>query len=268
MRGMPRSRLSIFLSLTFLITWTLWWTLAALARNGITAYGRTLFMCLFLLGGSGPTIAAYISVLSTASVGSVAEFNSRLLKWRVPGAIVLAAFLIPPAVESVNFAIVRLIEPSRTFDFLPWYMFFPFFLMMILGGGLEELGWRGVALPELQNSLGPICATVILGAIWSLWHLPLFFIRGVNQYATNFYIFSLAVTGLAFVLTWIYNRTRSILLCVLLHAAYNATASLGLKVPGSVTAAAVVHGMIWAGVGIVLLLCAHAGEKRDKPVLY
>ena len=252
---MPRSRLAVFLLSTYLITWTSWWILAALAHRGITAFGQAPFMVLYLLGGLGPTIAPYISILLTGDRGSIKEFHARLFKWRVCAAWYLAAFLIPAGVEGVALAIWVLIggESSSIPGLLPWYMFFPFFFVMILGGGLEELGWRGIALPEFQRRLHPLGASAVIGVIWSLWHLPLFFIKGVHQYGMNFYTFSLGVLGLACVLTWIYNRTGSILLCVVLHAAVNATNSLGLKVPTSRLTDSVIEGIIWICVGSALV---------------
>ena len=100
---------------------------------------------------------------------------------------------------------------------------------MILGGGLEELGWRGVAQPMLERRLSRLASAAIVGVAWALWHLPLFFIHGVSQYGANFELFAADVMGNAFLLAWIYGGTGSILVCVLFHAASNTSATLGLN---------------------------------------
>ena len=263
---MRRSRLTIFLVSTYLITWTSWWLLASLAGRGIITYGQAPFMTLYMLGGLGPTIAAYISVARTKGEGSIGEFHSRLLKWRIRIPFYLAALLIPLGIGGATAAIMRLIDSeSYATKLLPWYMFFPLFGVMILGGGLEEVGWRGVALPELQRRLHPLATSAVLGVIWSLWHLPLFFIRGVNQYAMNFFVFSLEILGLTCVLTWIYNRVGSILLCVVLHAASNTAYGLGLEASTGRIAGSVIEGLIWLCVGVALLVMSH---KRAVAATY
>jgi membrane protease YdiL (CAAX protease family) len=79
----------------------------------------------------------------------------------------------------------------------------------VLGGGLEEPGWRGFALPRLQRRYTPVVATLILGLAWGVWHVPLYGPLG--------FVVPLV---LAFFYTWLYNRTGSVLLCILLHASF------------------------------------------------
>jgi membrane protease YdiL (CAAX protease family) len=75
-------------------------------------------------------------------------------------------------------------------------------------------------------------AAVLVGLIWAVWHLPLFYLPGVGQYGANFFTFLIGVVGNALILAWIYGRTRSILICIFSHASFNATAALGLGIPG------------------------------------
>jgi uncharacterized protein len=105
------------------------------------------------------------------------------------------------------------------------------FPLMIVGGGLEELGWRGVAQPELEHRFNPISAALIVGCFWAVWHLPLFFIPGTSQYGANFGFFALQIFGTGFITAWLYDNTRSILLCILFHAAVNAAYAMGLEIP-------------------------------------
>ena len=81
----------------------------------------------------------------------------------------------------------------------------------VIFGGQEEPGWRGFALPRLEERHSPLVATLILGLGWGVWHIPLYGLAG--------FVVPLV---LAFYYSWLYNRTRSILLCILLHGSFTA----------------------------------------------
>lgn len=92
---------------------------------------------------------------------------------------------------------------------------------MIIGGGFEEIGWRGYLQPTLQKRWSPFTSTLIVGGIWSIWHLPLWFVVGSNQVSMNFLWFTLIALALSFLMTIIYLYTRSIFLCIIFHALIN-----------------------------------------------
>lgn len=86
----------------------------------------------------------------------------------------------------------------------------------------EEFGWRGFALPKLLEFRSPLAATLVLGAIHVLWHVPLFFIPGMTQRQISFPAFAVGVLSLAVFDTWLYLRTRAnLLLAILLHLMSN-----------------------------------------------
>jgi membrane protease YdiL (CAAX protease family) len=72
---------------------------------------------------------------------------------------------------------------------------------MILIGPIEELGWRGVALPLLQRRLRPLGAAIVLGVVVALWHTPAFFLSGTKQAAWAFWPFFLGVVAISVILT-------------------------------------------------------------------
>jgi membrane protease YdiL (CAAX protease family) len=92
---------------------------------------------------------------------------------------------------------------------------------LIFGGGLEELGWRLLLQPALEKKVSFTFASLLTGIIWSLWHLPLFFMQGATQSGTSFLIFAISTIGIAFFLAAIYRVSGSIWLCILFHGAYN-----------------------------------------------
>ena len=97
---------------------------------------------------------------------------------------------------------------------------------------IEELGWRGYVLDRLQENKNALASSLILNVVWSLWHLPMFFIpdsyqAGLGVGTLEFWLFLLGVVPLGFVFTWIYNNTRrSILAVILFHGMVNFTGEL------------------------------------------
>ncbi len=90
----------------------------------------------------------------------------------------------------------------------------------------EELGWRGFALPRLQEQYGPLRGSLLLGLLWGLWHLPLFLTAWEKPYETPLGLLLFLVQTISFtvVLTWLFNHTRgSILVAMLCHSAYGAS---------------------------------------------
>mgnify|MGYP001262147068 CR=1 FL=1 len=95
---------------------------------------------------------------------------------------------------------------------------------MFLGGPVaEEFGWRGYALDRLQARFNATVSSVLIGVIWGLWHLPLFFMKGQDMYHNVPILgFVLGTVFLSILFTWIYNNTNgSILAALLFHTMGN-----------------------------------------------
>lgn len=91
----------------------------------------------------------------------------------------------------------------------------------------EELGWRGFALPRLQAKYTALVSSLILGVIWTCWHIPYFFVTGATQMSIPFPIYLVLVLTITFYLTWLFNNTRgSLIITILAHFFYNLTAFL------------------------------------------
>ena len=101
----------------------------------------------------------------------------------------------------------------------------------------EEIGWRGYALPRLAARFGYASASLLLGVIWALWHLPLYFNPFAEVHGQSFPTFVLLVVAISVVMTWLYVHTNgSLLLATLMHWAINHTSelfSLSLPAPGN-----------------------------------
>ncbi len=115
----------------------------------------------------------------------------------------------------------------------PWRIL-PYAIFILFFGPLpEELGWRGYALDGLQARFNALVSSLILGAIWALWHVPLFFMKGTFQHdqlrfdSLNFCTFIFGTVIISILFTWIYNNTnRSTLSAILFHFVINFSGEL------------------------------------------
>ena len=216
-----RRSLLTFVVLTFLISWIAWGMLAILG----TEPGINLGGVLWLLGGLGPPIAAVVLV-QREDGPLLRELFARLLQWRVGWRWYAVALLFPGAVVSMTLFLDSQVRGLTTPIPDPEFVLVFIGLLIassIIGGGLEEIGWRGFMLPRVQASFGALTASIVVGVIWMLWHAPLFVVPGAVQ--TDFPVLPFVMQGiaLAVVFTWVYNSTRgSVLLVVILHGAFNA----------------------------------------------
>jgi uncharacterized protein len=192
------------------------------------------------VGGFSPAIAALIMAAVGGGASGFRDLVSRLFVWRTGIKWYLVALLAPFALELMAIPFQHLLgSPASPFDAAGWLRTLPalflvllFLLFMAVG---EELGWRGFALPGLQARYGPIRATLILGLLWGLWHLPLFYIPGTIQYGLPAPGYVIATMGYAFIYTCIFNGTKgSVLLTSLYHAASNLLLTYGNVISPSV----------------------------------
>lgn len=119
--------------------------------------------------------------------------------------------------QFLNFYLFRLPDTPLTIQ-----GFFSVFAgQLLLGGGLEEAGWRGYLLPCLYKRHHILISSSAVSILWVLWHLPYFFLPGTMQEEQN--ILSYSIIGLltGFILTAIYLLTKSVLLCMLFHSWQN-----------------------------------------------
>jgi membrane protease YdiL (CAAX protease family) len=199
-RWVQRHPVVAFVALAYTVSWLTWWP-ALLGLGGVA---------LIILGGLGPLVAAWVVTRHTGS--SVRAWALQIIRWRVPFRYYLYALGLPPLLYGLVDVALALhgydIDPSLLLERVPGYLATLVFVA-VLGGGLEEPGWRGFALPRLQQRYTPVVATLFLGLAWGVWHVPLYGPLGF-----------VVPMVLAFFYTWLYNRTGSVLLCILLHASF------------------------------------------------
>ena len=156
------------------------------------------------------------------------DLFARLVRVRVPVVWLLAALFLAPLCSALTAGLAALFAGQAP-QFSARYLTPQFVLWdLAFGGPLnEELGWRGFALPRLLQRRSPLAASVGLGLLWALWHLPAFFIPGSAQYGGSFVAYVVVVVCLAIFMTAAHLGTRgSVLIAVLFHTSADATSGL------------------------------------------
>ncbi len=211
-----------YLLYTFLIMIICWGSCVICSLNGISLNDNYLLYLPYLLGGWSPTIASFIALKKNNKVSSFKEWLKNVFDFKhnifsyIMVIILGILFILPQCLISGYengaplFAIIVMIP------------------IMLFGGGLEEAGWRYILGPELEKKYKFVISTLIVSAIWWLWHLPLFYIQGASQYGENYLAFGINVLGLSFALASIKKNTNSVWLCVLFHCIANSLSGIYL----------------------------------------
>lgn len=208
---MDKKKVISYLIVTFVITYIFWWGLALLTQFSIVDSSQGLFTLTHLIGGFGPTIAA-ILVLPDKSPKSILKF---VFKRKKHSFRYLLIFCIMQA-------LIIGLSSMETNPALPWFVT-PIVMLSatILGGGNEELGWRGIMQPELEKKFPFPIATLITGCVWMAWHIPLWFVEGTSQQGMNFGLYCVYGLILSFWLATIYRKTGSVFFCAIFHGFAN-----------------------------------------------
>lgn len=219
-----------FFALTFGWTW-FWWGLAVMLGLSLESLPGTILMA---LGGVGPLVGALVLLWPMRDRPLWTAYWQRVIDVRrIPGAWYAVIFLFTPLLTLVALGIDALLNGASYFNFEsvwlagPWAVISSALFTLFFGPVPEELGWRGYALSPLQARHGALKASLILGAIWSVWHIPLFLLPGAYQYeiglgtlASGRYFVSIIPE--AIFITWVFNHTeRSTLAAILFHFVTN-----------------------------------------------
>lgn len=261
-----RHQLASFFLLAYLITWSL---------DGLAFIDRTIGTVGVVAGTFGPAIAAVIVLRATGDLG---ELRTRLFTWRISARWYLIALGLPTLGLGIAYSLYLLIGGTPVDPSTLWPMsMLPllFVYVLLLGGGNEEPGWRGFALPRLLNRYSALQASVILGIFWAFWHAPLFFLPGSIQANLPILSFLGTTVVLSVLLTWLFNNTgESVLIAILFHTSFNTGAAwVASGVPvGSVPLLYTVNGLVLVifMLGILAIYgparLSRTAPDRDQPV--
>ena len=214
-----RHPLISFFVLTYVVTWTLWAPLVVF-RDQIP--GPLVFV-LIVLGSNVPSVLGVLFVALLRGRSGVRILLGRLLRARIGLRWYLAAVaLAVPALCAVWISTL-LGGPSPVVVTTISAVVVSFLFSIFPGSAVgEELGWRGFALPRLQARHSALAASLIVGAAWGIYHLPLFLLGSPTRPLALFLPFAIGSVIMSIFYTWMYNGTGgSLLIVVLLHATTN-----------------------------------------------
>jgi len=127
----------------------------------------------------------------------------------------------------------------------------------------EELGWRGFALPRMQARQQAFAASLLLGVLWGLWHLPLLIARGISP--LGYLDFVLSIIAYSVLLAWIYNNTQgSLFLMVLFHAVFDIAALMILPTSSTLIVPVLYLILLWVVVTLVVVMAGAARLSRSS----
>ena len=201
-----------YLIITFAITYACWWGVAALVAYTDFAYGDLLPSIIYVIGNFGPAIAALFCIDGRPYLTSLKKF---LFSYKKRGIWFFLLFV----------ALVTLTIGLSSMEWNPQMTGLNFFISLlgsiVVYGGEEELGWRGILQPTLSKKMTFPLAALACGVIWALWHLPLWFIEGHPNQSMPFWVQATLGIFLCFWLGTIYERSKCLPLCMLFHGFVN-----------------------------------------------
>jgi membrane protease YdiL (CAAX protease family) len=261
----------LFFLAVFVATWIVWIPRALESRglfggDWATSVGRGWTYA--------PALTAVVFLALTGGRQSLASLRRRLLLWRIGWRWYVAITAVPLAV-AISVATIHALTGGQFSEALPLALDLPLpIIPLIIGIRLmtdgigEETAWRGVALPRLLNRLNPLTASVLLGILWALWHLPLIFTDGSTMANNSIPLLFVLLPAEAVVYTWIYQHTRgSVFAAALFHAMIGlwAVASPAAEANGRLQ---LIRVIIWCGLAGALLLKygpTLKDERTDAP---
>lgn len=243
--GHAESEVLRFFALTFVITWCLQLP-PVLMKEGLLPGNHEPFLPLVVLGIFGPAVAAWWLVRKDPTQRKLLfqSLVSRSPGWPwmslalvTPGALLSLGLVVKFALTGEG-PLAYPIPPER------------------LGAALliaisEEIGWRGFALPRLSKTMGRFRASLLLGTLWTMWHIPMFIGQEIPLELFPQLFLQLCAGSLVF--TWFYFRSGgSLLIAVLLHLGVHLNNS-HLALPGDPTPL-LLHTVSWVLLAGVLVL--------------
>ncbi len=240
------------------------------------------FLFIFIALFTGLFVFAYVAAASSSLSGILTATITRgkeglkdllgeFKNWQSKFIYYLFAFFFPLITLIIGNGIILLLGAPFSFPGIGvWISFLPTFLLITLQAGLgEEIGWRGYLTPKLSEKYSYLISSLLVGIVWALWHLPLYFIPGFVQntmvlafgFLMTFILYSSFIICSAVIISWLFfNSNNNLWLPVIIHGAlntYNALFILTFDSP-------LYSSIIWIISGILIIILCDSKFKRRK----
>jgi uncharacterized protein len=216
-----------FFGLTFLFSWSIWIPLSISHLENHPFISEGSSNIIRLVGVLGPAIIAILVFALTGGRKAVAGLLGRLKIWQVGWEWWVTASIVQPVLLLVIALAYNGLGGNPGFKFGSSWNTFEFVVQVVLLSIAtlgEEIGWRGLALPALLKTHGAFQSSLILGVIWSVWHIPFWLLQdSFDQYGGVYMLLNcLMIVPMSVYITWVFNHTRgSILLAAVFHLTFN-----------------------------------------------
>jgi len=187
-----------------------------------------------IAGTFAPTLAALI----LAGAGGHATLRHLLigfLRWRAPAWVWAFALGATAAVGVAALAIDAALGGRANWPGAQTLLIAPlvFLWVLVFSVAGEETGWRGYLLPRLLARTGPVRASLVLGGVWALWHVPLWAMPGNFHAAIPMPLFAFQILAVSILYTWLWQASHgSLVIAHVFHAASNTTLGVLPLIPG------------------------------------
>ncbi|MVM33746.1 CPBP family intramembrane metalloprotease [Spirosoma sp. HMF4905] len=232
---MINRKVLVYLLITFTWTWTNWFIGLQYIAKELNQVTTDQFVRCFFLGVYGPALGAILTTAYFGGVQGTIALLKKLIIWKAPLTIYAVIVLAPILVLGMGIALYAwFVGPVGPVDTHAFAVIPNLLLASLVAGPLgEELGWRGLLLPELQTKFSALKSSLLIGISWYGWHLPLFFapfgtlVSGQPLRLIPLVIYLAFVICLSCVYTWLVNNSNgSVLIAILIHLSINAGIAL------------------------------------------
>jgi CAAX protease family protein len=232
---MNNKKTHIFLLLTFVWSWTLWLIGLNYLSEGINQESIGKFIIFFFVGVYGPSISGIVTTLIFDGYSGFLNLLKKLIILKVSIKNYLYIIILPLVFVIIGIGLYGIfIGEIGNFDSMAFLS-----IPVVLWAGLyagplgEELGWRGFLLPELQQKFSNLNSAIIIGFIWFIWHIPLWWapfgtlVSGESISFIPILTYLTMLICLSIIITWlVINSKGSVLIAILFHLSINAGIAL------------------------------------------
>lgn len=274
-----RHPLISFYVLAYAISWIIWVPLLSVDWSGDNINIPGIVALSLFSGQIGPFLASIIVTGLSEGKSRVKALLKKLILWRVPWPWYLVAILFLPLltilIAVAIFVLSGRLSWSEYFGGLSSFaLLFPTSMVatMFIGGPLgEELGWRGYAVPRLQQRTNnALTAAILHGVLWACWHLPVMgmLAAGVPM-GLYLPLYIVEITALSVLMSWLLNHTRgSVLLAMLMHSTFNVGNQLFARLGATADDGLVILiplAVVYWVIAIIIVLVYRPARLSRKP---